>query len=209
MISLPDFVESVTPVLQTAFAFFLLLWAMKTVLWALKAIGVCEMALTLESKLPLGAFLPFVCDYTLADLACQHRKSSAVERSVRVILPILSVSSVVLALVGLFLSITAGLDLMVAAENAVAAGEKMTAADFRALSQAGLPFMISLVLLLFHRVLWLWCFYRVSTIFAPKSAALYLLLVIFLPFLEGVVLYSIRGNAPNAPAVGGKTPYFE
>lgn len=208
MISLPDFMEAVTPVVQASFLFLALLWGMKTALWALKAIGLCEMSIALETKYPWGPFIPFIRDYAVADLACQHRKSSAVQRSARVILPLLSVFSVVFAVVGLYLSMNAGMNLLVAAENAIIEGQKMTAADFTAINLAALPFLISLVLLLFHRILWLWCFYRICTIFAPGSAALYLMIAFFFPFLEGVILYSARANTPNMPRTGGENAIF-
>lgn len=199
--------QSLQSVLAMGLVFLVLFFGLQIILRVLHAIGICEMSATCGLKNPWGDFIPFYRDYTVPALAYRNRTDGRGGKALCKIMPILSVLCAAFFLFGLFLTVHAGVDLLFAADHAVEINQKLTAADFSALTRALVPFYVSFGLAVFYRIARWICFYRICRAFAPKSAVGYLILDIVLPFLEGVMLYSIRRNPPVEAK--NDTVYFE
>lgn len=167
-----------------------------SVLWiiffVLRAAAICDMSSAMGIKNPWYSFVPVLDGYAYGRLASRGKKSA-----LSVIYALLQVAVTVLALWVVVAMVFGWIDLLFAADKALAAGEKIPSESFIPISKVILPLFLLGAAALARKVVDIICTCKVFAIFEPDRVIVYTVISVVLPFMLPIFLFSAKNNKPT------------
>lgn len=165
---------------------------------AMKSAAVCDMSYKLKITNAWYSFIPILGAFSYGRLAGIYRGKSNKENTS------LSVALTVFEVLALLLSLTVGImflygfiDLVFAADEALASGKTIDAQDYDLISKLLLPSLGLFAVLLIKKLFYTVCTYRIFCIFAPSKAVIFTVVSFFVSIALPLMLYSVKENEPN------------
>lgn len=157
----------------------------------LRAAGICDMSSSLGIKNPWYSFVPVLDAYAFGRLSARGKKSavSVVYAVIELIFWGLAAAVAVTAVFG-------WIDLLFAADKALAAGKELSAADFSVISKIILPMFLLGIVAVARKVFSAICAYKVFKIFKPNLAVVFTVISVVLSVALPILLFSVRNNSP-------------
>ena len=159
--------------------------------YVLKAAAVCDMSISLKLKNPWYSFVPIFGAFAFGRLSQRGK-----QKTLGTLLFCLELLYVLLMAAVAVTAIFGWVELLFAADKALAAGKELSAADFSVISRTSLPMLILMPISLARKVLYLVCSYKIFEIFDNRRALVYTLLSVVFGFLMPIFLFAIRKNEP-------------
>ena len=186
--------SAVTSLVGLFFAAGIIAAVLGIIFYVLRAAAISDMSATLKIRNPWYSFVPVFDRFALGRLAARGKKSFFAG-----FLAVLQVLFIVFALASVIMTVFGLVNLLFAADKALATGNEISAADYSVISKA-VFFIVALIVTAAVRfVAVIICIYKVFEIFEGDRAVVYTVLSAVLPFMLPILLFAVRKNEPCDP----------
>ncbi len=164
------------------------------IFYVLRAAAVSDMSAKLKIRNPWYSFVPVFDRFALGRLAARGKKSALAG-----VLAVLQVVFIALAFASIIMTAFGFVELLFAADKALAAGQEISAADYGVLSKAVVFIVMLIITAAVRMIVEIICIYKVFAIFDSERAVVYTVLSVILPFMLPILLFAVRKNEPCDP----------
>lgn len=165
---------------------------LRIVFYVLRAAGICDMSRALKIKNPWYSFVPVAGAFAFGRLAVRGKKS---------VLPVFFASVEVLfigsAAAVAVTAVFGWIDLIFAADKALAAGESLSVSDFSVIAKIIIPAFVLCFAAVVRKVFNIVCIFKVLRIFSPERAVLYTVISAIFSFMLPIFLFSVKNSPPS------------